>query len=44
MGWACESLAALEVVTANGKLLLCNRLQNQELYWAARGAGPGELR
>ncbi|GKZ97416.1 CAZyme family AA7 [Aspergillus niger] len=40
MGWACESLAALEVVTANGKLLLCNRLQNQELYWAARGAGP----
>ncbi|OJJ70096.1 hypothetical protein ASPBRDRAFT_129645 [Aspergillus brasiliensis CBS 101740] len=40
LGWACESLEAVEVVTANGKLLLCNRLQNQELYWAARGAGP----
>jgi hypothetical protein len=41
-GWACESLAAVEVITAQGKQLLCNAQQNEDLYWAARGAGPGK--
>ncbi|KAJ5620121.1 hypothetical protein N7510_004105 [Penicillium lagena] len=40
-GWACERVAAVDVVTAEGELLHCNSQQNQELYWAARGAGPG---
>ncbi|KAJ5757404.1 FAD-binding domain-containing protein [Penicillium nucicola] len=39
-GWAAEKLLAVEVVTAEGKLLLCNKDQHQDLYWAARGAGP----
>ncbi|KAI9926163.1 hypothetical protein ASPWEDRAFT_174886 [Aspergillus wentii DTO 134E9] len=39
-GWACESLEAVEVITAQGELLLCNAQQNEDLYWAARGGGP----
>ncbi|KAE8312001.1 FAD-binding domain-containing protein [Aspergillus transmontanensis] len=40
-GWACERVRALDVVTANGDLVHCNSQQNSDLYWAARGAGPG---
>ncbi|KAJ5145417.1 hypothetical protein N7448_002809 [Penicillium atrosanguineum] len=40
-GWACERVQAVDVVTAEGNLLHCNAEQNQELYWASRGAGPG---
>lgn len=40
-GWACEKIIAVEVVTANGEILLCNEEQNKDLLWAARGAGPG---
>ncbi|KAL4798791.1 FAD binding domain protein [Aspergillus venezuelensis] len=40
-GWACERVKAIDVVTAEGKELHCNAEQNEDLYWAARGAGPG---
>ncbi|KAJ5784613.1 FAD binding domain protein [Penicillium pulvis] len=40
-GWACERVLGLDVVTAEGELIHCNSTQNQDLYWAARGAGPG---
>jgi FAD/FMN-containing dehydrogenase len=40
-GWACEKIVAVEVVTADGEMLLCNEKQNADLLWAARGAGPG---
>jgi FAD/FMN-containing dehydrogenase len=40
-GWACESVVAVDVVTAAGELLRCDATQNSDLYWAARGAGPG---
>ncbi|GLA60816.1 hypothetical protein AtubIFM54640_001313 [Aspergillus tubingensis] len=40
-GWACERVQAVDVVTATGELLHCNATQNRDLYWAARGAGPG---
>lgn len=39
-GWAAESVAAVDVVTADGTLLRCDEHQNSDLYWAARGAGP----
>jgi FAD/FMN-containing dehydrogenase len=42
-GWACERVKAVDVVTAEGELLHCNENQNEDLYWAARGAGPGKL-
>ncbi|KAK3316047.1 FAD binding domain protein [Apodospora peruviana] len=40
-GWACESVVAIDVVTTDGKQLLCNTTEHPDLFWAARGAGPG---
>ncbi|MEN9610954.1 MAG: hypothetical protein RLZZ628_1768 [Bacteroidota bacterium] len=40
-GWAAESMVAIDVVTAAGELIRADATQNQDLYWAARGAGPG---
>ena len=40
-GHACLSVTAVEMVTAEGKLITASAGQNQELFWAARGAGAG---
>src|SRR5689334_19640310 len=40
-GWACENVAAVDVVTADGSLVRADSEQNSDLYWAARGSGPG---
>ena len=40
-GWACESVAGLDVVTADGRLVHADATENPDLLWAARGAGPG---
>lgn len=40
-GWACESVISMEVVTADGQHLLINKDSYPDLFWAARGAGPG---
>jgi FAD/FMN-containing dehydrogenase len=40
-GPACMSVTATDVVTADGELLHADRHNNADLYWAARGAGPG---
>ncbi|KAK5132325.1 hypothetical protein LTR08_009160 [Meristemomyces frigidus] len=40
-GWACEKVRAVDVVTATGSLLHCTAEKNSELFWMARGAGPG---
>lgn len=40
-GWAAESIVALDVVTADGELVRADAEQNADLYWAARGSGPG---
>jgi hypothetical protein len=34
-------MVALDVVTAEGKKLHCDKEHNRDLFWAARGAGPG---
>ncbi len=39
--WACEMVEAVDVVTADGALVRCDATQNADLFWAARGAGPG---
>ena len=39
-GSSCLNIESVEVVTADGELITANREQNDELYWAARGAGP----
>ncbi len=40
-GWAAEYIVAIDVVTAEGELVRADATQNQDLFWAARGAGPG---
>ena len=41
LGPACESVLGLQVVTADGELLYCDAEHHPDLYWAARGSGPG---
>ena len=40
-GWAAEYVEAVDVVTAAGELVHASADENADLYWAARGAGPG---
>lgn len=42
-GWrpACFSVEAVNVVTADGSLIVANQEQHADLLWAIRGAGPG---
>ena len=40
-GPACMSVTGMEMVTAAGELLYADEKRNADLYWAARGAGPG---
>jgi FAD/FMN-containing dehydrogenase len=41
VGPACESVLGLEVVTADGEKVYCDAENHPDLYWAARGSGPG---
>lgn len=40
-GTAAAGMLEAEVVTADGKLLVANACQNQDLFWALRGGGGG---
>jgi len=40
-GWAAEHVVGLDVVTAAGELVHASAEENTDLYWAARGSGPG---
>jgi FAD/FMN-containing dehydrogenase len=40
-GPACQSVEAIDVVTAAGELVRANAESHSDLYWAARGSGPG---
>lgn len=40
-GWGAESVVAVDVVTADGELIRADQHENADLFWAARGAGPG---
>lgn len=41
LGPACESVLGLDVVTADGERLYIDAENHPDLYWAARGSGPG---
>ncbi|MGI5403459.1 FAD-binding oxidoreductase [Streptomyces sp. CA-135486] len=41
LGPACRSVYELEAVTADGEVVRCSEDENPDLFWAARGAGPG---
>lgn len=40
-GPACMSVEAIEFVTADGKKIKANKQEHSDLFWAARGCGPG---
>jgi FAD/FMN-containing dehydrogenase len=40
-GWAAESIESMQVVIATGEVVRCSATENADLFWAARGAGPG---
>ncbi len=40
-GPACMSVEAIDVVTADGELRRADERTNPDLFWAARGSGPG---
>ena len=43
-GWGLTSdrwITQLEVVTSDGQIRICNRVENSDIFWAARGAGMG---
>jgi FAD/FMN-containing dehydrogenase len=40
-GPACLSVQAIEMVTADGKRIRADATENSDLFWAARGCGPG---
>lgn len=40
-GWSAEYIESMDVVTADGEKLRLNEAENADLFWAARGAGPG---
>jgi FAD/FMN-containing dehydrogenase len=43
LGLACDNVTQVEIVTANGKLRVCNEHGEPELFWALRGAGAGSF-
>jgi FAD/FMN-containing dehydrogenase len=40
-GPGTASVEAIEIVTPDGKLITASDTENQDYFWAARGAGPG---
>lgn len=40
-GFACFSVTAVEVVLADGRMVRASAEENADVFWAARGAGPG---
>ena len=40
-GPACCSILGMDIVTADGEMVHASEGENAELFWAARGAGPG---
>lgn len=41
LGIACQSIIGMDIVTADGEFVHANEQQNADLFWAARGTGPG---
>lgn len=40
-GAACGNVEAIEMVTANGEMVTASATEHADLFWAARGGGPG---
>jgi FAD/FMN-containing dehydrogenase len=42
-GLTCDNLVRLEIVTADGRVRVCDRERNADLFWACRGGGGGNF-
>jgi len=42
-GLTCDNLIRAEIVTADGRILLCDRARHPDLFWALRGGGGGNF-
>ncbi|HUB39596.1 MAG TPA: FAD-binding oxidoreductase [Streptosporangiaceae bacterium] len=42
-GLTCDNMTAVQIVTADGSVLDCDRTHNSDLYWACRGGGGGNF-
>jgi hypothetical protein len=42
-GLTCDNLVAVEMVTAEGRVLTCNADDDADLFWASRGGGGGNF-
>jgi FAD/FMN-containing dehydrogenase len=42
-GLTSDNLQALQIVTADGRILDCDATHNSDLYWACRGGGGGNF-
>ncbi|MGX1759261.1 FAD-binding oxidoreductase [Streptomyces lydicus] len=40
-GASCADVLEVRAVTADGRTVTCSETENPDLFWAARGAGPG---
>lgn len=43
LGLTCDSLQSATVVTADGRVVTCDRNSNPDLFWALRGGGGGNF-
>jgi FAD/FMN-containing dehydrogenase len=43
LGLTCDRLTEAELITADGKLVTCNKRENSDLFWALRGGGGGNF-
>jgi FAD/FMN-containing dehydrogenase len=43
LGLACDNVAEIETITADGRLRRCNAHSEPNLFWALRGAGAGNF-
>ncbi len=41
LGMACENVVGIDVVLADGTLVHASESEHPQLFWSARGAGPG---
>ena len=42
-GLTCDQLVETEIVIASGERLVCNAVENADLFWACRGGGGGNF-
>lgn len=42
-GLSCDTLIELEIVNYDGEIITTNERENQDLFWACRGAGGGNF-